>query len=143
MCPQYGASQSKNRVYTIAASPPKCWGALGCAHTQEASPGLFLHTGSWGPARRQPQKQHGEQTGLQFRAPGKDLVLPNSCLHTAPSDVPSLIFFLKLMQLRFQVVCLAGSFRGPRRDLRVVFTRSCVFVKFAKISNFCVMDTVR
>ena len=99
-----------------------------------------------GPGDRQGDShgnQHGEQTGLQFRAPGKDLVLPNSCLHTAPSDVPSLIFFLKLMQLRFQVVCLAGSFRGPRRDLRVVFTRSCVFVKFAKISNFCVMDTVR
>ena len=51
-----GPAKAENQVYTIAASPPKCWGALGCAHTQEASPGLFPHTGSWGPARRQPQK---------------------------------------------------------------------------------------
>lgn len=47
---------------------------------------------------------------------------------------------MKLMQLQSQVILLARGFQGPRRELGVVFTRSCVFVKFAKISDFYVAD---
>ena len=49
---------------------------------------------------------------------------------------------MKLMQLQSQVILLARGFQGPRRDFGVVFTRSCVFVEFAKISDFYVVDTL-